>query len=84
MLKAAHMRARNLLLVLIAVLAAFCATQQSAKSAAAPAAGRPLVFTDLPAFDRDLAQTLSRAKSPVVVVSADHITLKQFPPRLER
>ena len=45
---------------------------------------KPLVFIDLPAFDRDLSQSLSKAKSPVVVTSAEAVTLKQIPSRLEK
>jgi hypothetical protein len=51
-------------------------------SPAAPGVRRPVVFSDLPNFDRDLGQSLSGAKDPVVVTSADHISLRQLPPRL--
>lgn len=50
----------------------------------APAARGPVVFADLPTFDRQLAQTLSGTKDPVVITSADRITLRQMPPRLEK
>ena len=45
---------------------------------------RPVVFSDLAAIDRALAQSLTDAKSPVVVTSADHISMRQMPPRLEK
>ena len=62
---------------------ASAATSATSKPAA-PVATGPLVFNDLPAFDRALSQSLSNAKTPVVVTSADRITLRQIPPRLEK
>lgn len=89
---------RQLIAILsVAALAVACATDagmQSGESmspsvqagatsgSAAPAARGPLVFADLPSFDRQLAESLSDAKAPVVVTSADHISLRQMPPRL--
>lgn len=51
---------------------------------AAPAARPHVVFSDLPTFDHELAKSLSNAKDPVVVTSADRITLREIPPRLEK
>ena len=45
---------------------------------------QPVVFSDLPSFDRELAQSLSSAKEQIVVSSADRIPLRQIPPRLEK
>jgi hypothetical protein len=56
----------------------------SSTSTSAPAGRRPVAFSDLPSFDRELAQSLSGAKDPVVVMSADRIPLRQMPPRLEK
>ncbi len=50
----------------------------------APIARGPVVFNDLPSFDRELGQSLSGAKDPVVVTSADRIALQKLPPRLEK
>jgi len=43
-----------------------------------------VVFSDLHTFDRELAQSLTAARDPVVVTSADRITQRQMPPRLEK
>ncbi|MBM3366812.1 MAG: hypothetical protein FJY43_00780 [Betaproteobacteria bacterium] len=43
-----------------------------------------MVFSDLHTFDRELAQSLTAARDPVVVTSADRITQRQMPPRLEK
>ena len=52
---------------------------------AKPSAQIPSVeFTDLPTFDRELSTSLSGAKAPVVVTSADRILLQKMPPRLEK
>lgn len=60
------------------------ASAPPASTTAPAAASGPVVFNDLPAFDRALSQSLSNAKAPVVVTSADRITLRQIPPRLEK
>ena len=46
--------------------------------------GPAVEFSDLPAFDRELAASLSGATSPVAVTSADRILLQKMPPRLEK
>lgn len=75
-----------LLLASVVVLAASCATEPTSDTAGADggSAPKPLVFADLPVFDRTFAQSLSSANGPVVVTSADFITLKQMPQRLEK
>jgi len=58
-----------------------------ATQAATPPAQKPgpsVEFADLPAFDRALSTSLSSAKAPVVVTSADRIQLQKLPPRLEK
>lgn len=56
---------------------------QTAKPAA-PVASTPVVFSDLPTFDRELAKSMAGAKAPVTVTSADRILLQKMPPRLEK
>jgi len=74
----------------VALAAASDAISQSRAEPSTPLAQAPAVarrsveFIDLPTFDRQLAQSLSGAKEPVVVMSADRITLRQIPPRLEK
>jgi hypothetical protein len=74
--------------MLASVLISACGAPPDAPSesmaAASSTSPKALVFADLPGFDRELSNRLNRASAPVVITSADHITLRQMPTRLEK
>ena len=49
-----------------------------------PSPSETLVFSDLPNFDSSLAKSLTSARETITITSADRVTLRQMPTRLEK